>query len=249
MSQISEHADNHKADDILIPSSQWGEDVFVDAKLVEHNLLEIKNEIAPCKPRIIGVTKYFGLNAIVKGYEAGLRDFGESRAIDAIRKIDMLQDEIRQNSKFHFIGHLQTNKAEKVVEYFDYIHSVDSLKLAKVISRVACSLNKREKILLQVNNANEEQKFGYDKEQLKQEFAEILSLDNIDVVGLMNMAPFGASEVELEKLFKELREFRDDLEKQFNVSLPELSMGMSNDYRVAVKEGATMIRIGRKLFN
>ena len=133
MSQISEHADNHKADDILIPSSQWGEDVFVDAKLVEHNLLEIKNKIAPCKPRIIGVTKYFGLNAIVKGYEAGLRDFGESRAIDAIRKIDSLSEEIRQNAKFHFIGHLQTNKAEKVVEYFDYIHSVDSLKLAKVI--------------------------------------------------------------------------------------------------------------------
>ena len=249
MSQISEHADNHKADDILIPSSQWGEDVFVDAKLVEHNLLEIKNEIAPCKPRIIGVTKYFGLNAIVKGYEAGLRDFGESRAIDAIRKIDLLSEEIRQNAKFHFIGHLQTNKAEKVVEYFDYIHSVDSLKLAKVISRVACSLNKREKILLQVNNANEEQKFGYDKEQLKQEFADILRLDNIDIVGLMNMAPFGASEAELAKLFSELREFRDDLEKLFDVSLPELSMGMSNDYQVAVKEGATMIRIGRKLFN
>ena len=249
MSQISEHADNHKADDILIPSSQWGEDVFVDAKLVEHNLLEIKNKIAPCKPRIIGVTKYFGLNAIVKGYEAGLRDFGESRAIDAIRKIDLLSEEIRQNAKFHFIGHLQTNKAEKVVEYFDYIHSVDSLKLAKVISRVACSLNKREKILLQVNNANEEQKFGYDKEQLKQEFADILRLDNIDIVGLMNMAPFGASEAELAKLFSELREFRDDLEKLFDVSLPELSMGMSNDYQVAVKEGATMIRIGRKLFN
>ena len=136
-----------------------------------------------------------------------------------------------------------------VVEYFDYIQSVDSLKLAKVISKAACRLNKREKVLLQVNNANEEQKFGYDKEQLKQEFADILRLDNVDIVGLMNMAPFGASEAELAKLFSELREFRDDLEKLFDVSLPELSMGMSNDYQVAVKEGATMIRIGRKLFN
>lgn len=247
MSHISEN--NHKTKEEFIPPCQWGGDVLVDDSVVRANLIEIENKIAPLKPRIIGVTKYFGINAIVKGYEAGLRDFAESRAIEAIQKIEALPQEIRENSNFHFIGHLQTNKAEKVVRYFDYIHSVDSLKLAKAISKAACLLNKREKVLLQVNNAKEEQKFGYTKEQLKTDLTEILNLNGIEIVGLMNMAPFGASEVELKELFSDLRKFRDELEKEFEIKLPELSMGMSNDYEIAVQEGATIIRIGRKLFN
>ena len=249
MSHISGDTDNHKAEENLIPSDRWGEDVLVDSGLVEHNLLEIRRKIAPCKPRIIGVTKYFGLSAIVKGYEAGLRNFGESRALDAVSKIEALPKSVREGSEFHFIGHLQTNKAEKVVEYFDYIHSVDSLKLAKVISNAACRLNKKEKVLLQVNNAKEEQKFGYDKNLLKSEFADLLNLEGIKIVGLMNMAPLGAEENELRFLFRELRELRDELELEFGIELKELSMGMSNDYHIAVEEGATMIRIGRKLFN
>lgn len=246
MSHISEN--NHKAEE-FIPSSQWGGDVLVDKDVVRANLIEIENKIAPLKPRIVGVTKYFGLNAIIKGYEAGLRDFGESRALEAIEKIEALPQEIRKNSNFHFIGHLQTNKAEKVVRYFDYIHSVDSLKLAKAISKAACLFNKRERVLLQVNNAKEEQKFGYTKEQLKQDLTEILNLNGIEVIGLMNMAPFGAADNELRGLFSDLREFRDELEREFRIKLPELSMGMSNDYEIAVQEGATIIRIGRKLFN
>ena len=174
MSHISEN--NHKTNEEFIPPCQWGEDVLVEESIVRANLIEIVNKIAPLKPRIVGVTKYFGLNAIIKGYEAGLRDFAESRALEAIEKIKSLPQEIRENSKFHFIGHLQTNKAEKVVEYFDYIHSVDSLKLAKAISKAACLINKREKVLLQVNNAQEEQKFGYTKEQLKNDLNEILKL-------------------------------------------------------------------------
>ena len=248
MSHTSGDTDNHKTGIDVIPSSRWGEEVFVDEKLVEHNLLEIKSKIAPYKPRIIGVTKYFGLNAIVQGYKAGLRDFGESRALDAVEKIKSLPEEIRKNSTFHFIGHLQTNKAEKVVEYFDYIHSVDSLKLARVISDVACRLNKREKVLLQVNNAEEIQKFGYAKSTLLNEINEILSLQGIEVVGLMNMAPFGATEDELRRLFNEMRELRDEIENKFGCRFSELSMGMSDDYQIAVEYGATMIRIGRKLF-
>ena len=143
---------------------------------------------------------------------------------------------------------MQTNKAEKVVEYFDYIHSVDSLKLAKVISKAACQLNKREKVLLQVNNAREEQKFGYEKEQLKTDLSQLLSLPSIEIVGLMNMAPLGASDDELRELFADLRQFRDELESEFDIQLPELSMGMSNDYELALEQGSTMVRIGRKLF-
>ena len=248
MSHISGDTDNHKKEEHSIPSSQWGNVICVDAKLVEHRLLEIENKIAPCKPRIIGVTKYFGLGAVVKGYEAGLRNFGESRAVDAVEKIKALPEEVRKGSKFHFIGHLQTNKVMKVVEYFDYIHSIDSLKLAKAVSNAACQLNKREKVLLQVNNAGEEQKFGYEKEKLKLDLEEILQLENIEVVGLMNMAPLGAEEEELRRLFRDLRLYRDELRSEFGVELSELSMGMSDDYTIAVQEGATMIRIGRKLF-
>ena len=248
MSQNSEQAGNHKDTADLIPSSLWGEDVSIDAKLVKSNLLEIENKIAPCKPRIMGVTKYYGLSSMIKGYEAGLRNFGESRALDAIEKLKLLPQEIKQNSEFHFIGHLQTNKAERVVEYFDYIHSVDSLKLARVISDSACRLNKREKILLQVNNAEEEQKFGYSVGQLRADLPELIKLEGIEICGLMNMAPLGASTETLHKVFRELRELRDELQDNFKIELPELSMGMSDDYEIAVKEGATIIRIGRKLF-
>ena len=232
----------------LIPSSRWGENVSVDSELVKRNLLDIQNKIVPCKPTIIGVTKYFGLDAVVNGYKAGLRDFGESRAQDAIEKIKSLPEEIRKNSTFHFIGHLQSNKAEKVVEYFDCIHSIDSLKLAIAVSKAACHLNKREKVFLQVNNAGEEQKSGYTKEQLREDFSQIIKLESIDVVGLMNMAPLGAEREELHNLFGDLRKFRDELQDEFGVELKELSMGMSNDYEIAVQEGSTIIRIGRKLF-
>ena len=248
MSQTGEHTDNHKTVEGLIPSNRWGEDVLIDEKLVRDNLLDVQKDIAPYKPRIIAVTKYYGLQAIVTGYKAGLRDFGESRVLEAVQKIQELPEEVKRNSTFHFIGHLQTNKAEKAVEYFEYIHSVDSLKLAREISKSACRLNKRVKILLQVNNSGEEQKFGYSKQQLKEDISEILKLEALDVCGLMNMAPTDASENELEMLFADVREFRDELEAEFNISLPELSMGMTNDYLFAVHQGATMIRLGRKLF-
>lgn len=233
---------------MLIPSGCWGEDIAIDCSLVKSNLSTIKEKIAHYNVKIIAVTKYFGLKAIEAGYEAGIRDFAESRAVESIRKIEQLPSEIRTNSTFHFIGHLQSNKAEKVVKHFDIIHSVDSLKIASAISKAACSLNKREKILLQINNAGEEQKSGYSKEQLRAELGDILSLEGLDVVGLMNMAPLNAKPEELNRLFSDVCAFRNELEREFKISLPELSMGMSDDYEFAVRNGATMIRIGRKLF-
>lgn len=233
---------------MLIPSGSWGEDIAIDSSLVKLNLSKIQENIAHYNVKIIAVTKYFGLKAIMAGYEAGIRDFAESRAIESIEKIKQLPEEIKEKSTFHFIGHLQSNKADKVVKYFDVIHSVDSLKIASAISKSACSLNKREKILLQINNAGEEQKSGYSKEQLRFELKDLLSLEGLEIVGLMNMAPLGASEDELNFLFSDIKKFRDELEKESKISLPELSMGMSDDYKVAVKNGATMVRIGRKLF-
>lgn len=215
---------------------------------VRANLLQIQEDIAPYKPNIIAVTKYFDENAMVEAYNAGMRDFAESRAIEAVEKINNLPTEIRNNSNFHFIGHLQTNKVKKVVQNFDYIHSVDSLKLAKAISDEAQAIGKIQKILLQVNNANEEQKFGFSKEEIFEEFPKIKALSSIEIVGIMNMAPLGASEDELDKLFTDVYNIKKELEKEFNCELKELSMGMSQDYKVAVRHGSTMLRIGRKLF-
>ena len=215
---------------------------------VRENLLQIQEDIAPYKPNIIAVTKYFDENAIIEAYNAGLRDFAESRVIEAVEKINNLPAEIRNNSKFHFIGHLQTNKVKKVLPTFDYIHSVDSLKLAKVISDEALVLRKVQNVFLQVNNANEEQKFGLSKKDIFEVFPQVKALPSINIVGIMNMAPLGASDDELNRLFEDVLNIKNELEQKFNCELKELSMGMSQDYKVAVRHGATMVRLGRKLF-
>lgn len=215
---------------------------------VKANLLRIQEEIAPYKPNIIAVTKYFGTDAVIAAYEAGLRDFGESRALEAIDKINQLPEGIRENSHFHFIGHLQGNKVKKVIKYFEFIHSVDSLKLAQHISSEALSEGKVQKIFLQLNVAGEEQKFGYSKDALMKDFEEIQKLDGVEIVGLMCMTPLNASDDELEKLFNEASETKTLLEKTYGCKLSELSMGMSQDYKIAAKYGATRLRIGRKLF-
>ena len=215
---------------------------------VKENLLQIQEDIVPYKPNIIAVTKYFDESAIVEAYKAGLRDFAESRVIEAIDKINKLSDEIRSNSKFHFIGHLQTNKVKKVVANFDVIHSVDSIKLAETISEEAQKIGKVQDILIEVNFANEEQKFGISKEEIFDFFEKAKKLPNINVKGLMSMAPLGAEEKELDALYADVANTKQELEKMYNCELPELSMGMSQDYQVAARHGATMLRIGRKLF-
>ena len=216
--------------------------------IVRKNLLQIQEDIAPCKPNIIAVTKYFDKQAIIFAYEAGLRDFAEARINDAIEKIEALPDEIRNNSKFHFIGHLQTNKVAKVIKYFDFIHSVDSLHLAEKISQEAEKIDKVQQIFLEVNFANEEQKFGFSKDELRKDFAEILKLKNLKVLGLMSMSPLGADEEFLRKLFSEVKKVQQGLAIDFGIELAETSMGMSQDYKIAAECGATKVRIGRKLF-
>ena len=215
---------------------------------IKKNLLQIQEDIAPYRPNIIAVTKYFDENAIIEAYNAGLRNFGESRVIEASEKINNLPQEIRKNSTFHFIGHLQTNKVKKAIEIFDYIHSVDSVKLAEKISEEAGKIGKIQKILIQINNAGEEQKFGLSKDEVFEVFAKIITMKNLEVKGVMNMAPLGAPDDELTKLFREIREIRDNLEKKFDCKLNDISMGMSQDYKIAAREGSTMLRIGRKLF-
>lgn len=215
---------------------------------VKERLLQIRQEIAPSQPRIIAITKYFDENRLIEAYEAGLRDFGENRVQDALEKFSKLPKEIIETSIFHLVGHLQTNKVKKAVGNFDYIHSVDSLKLLEAIDTAAKSKGIIQKVLIQVNNANEVQKYGLSIDKVVDLFSKICGYTNCNVVGLMNIAPLEVSEAELSKLFGQMRDLKAELEKTFNLELSELSMGMSNDYKIAVKNGSTMLRIGRKLF-
>lgn len=206
------------------------------------NLEKILKDIKNYSPRIIAVTKYYGTEKMIEAYNAGLRDFAESKAVEATEKINKIDDTIKSQSIYHFIGHLQTNKVKYVVGNFEYIHSVDSLKLAKCIDLEANKSGIKQKILIQVNNALEPQKFGVAPCELENLISEISQLKSLELVGLMNIAPLIDDEAQLHKLFKNMRE----LKEKFNLS--ELSMGMSHDYKIALEEGATMIRLGRILF-
>lgn len=216
---------------------------------VKENILEIRRDIAPYTPNIIAVTKYFDESKIIEAYEAGLRDFGEAKVIEAIEKIQKLPQEIQKNASFHLIGHLQSNKVKKAVGNFNSIDSVDSLRLAELISDEALAKSIKQKVLLQINNANEIQKFGFSKEEVLKDFGSIKNLKGIEVVGLMNMAPLGLEKEALIDLFKDIVKLKDELNSKYDCELKEISMGMSGDYKEALVAGATTIRIGRRLFS
>lgn len=216
---------------------------------IKRNLLQIKQKIEPYTPNIIAVTKYFDHTAIIESYNAGIRDFGENRVLDAVAKIELLDDEIRQNSRFHLIGHLQKNKVKKAVGNFDLIQSVDTLELAQAIDAEAVKKEIKQKVLIQINNAKEPQKSGFYPEEILEVFGDLLKLQNIEIKGLMNMAPMIEDREEILRLFKEIAELKMQLENKFQIQLDELSMGMSGDYELAAQAGATIIRIGRVLFN
>ena len=209
---------------------------------VKDNLDGILEDIKGYKPTIIAVTKYYDIEKMIEAFNAGLRNFAESKAQDAVEKINNIDDTTKSQSIYHFIGHLQTNKVKYVVGNFDYIHSVDSLKIAQCINQEANKQGIKQKILIQVNNAKEPQKFGIYPEQLDNLIEEISKLNSVELKGLMNIAPYTDNNEELQKLFSNMK----DLKEKYN--LKELSMGMSHDYKIALENGATMIRLGRILF-
>ena len=206
------------------------------------NLEVIKENIKGYNPKIVAVTKYYSAEHLVEAWRVGLRDFGESRVIESVEKINSLDDEIRLSSNYHFIGHLQRNKAKKAAGVFSLIQSVESEELLNELSTIARSKGIIQKILIQVNNSFEETKTGIAPSQLDKFLDIAQNTANIEVQGLMTMAPLGADELTLGRLFSEMRKLKE------KHSLQELSMGMSDDYKIAVQEGATIIRIGRALF-
>ena len=199
--------------------------------------------------RVIAVTKYVDESKMIEAFNAGIRDFAESKIQDFLRKFENLPDEVKNQVTWHFIGHLQTNKIKKVISLFDYIHSVDSLRLAEEISEQAFAGGIEQKILLQINNAEEETKFGFNTTEIKEVFEKIIGLKSLKVVGLMSMAPYTEDSELLHKLFREIKQLKDYLENKYSYPMHELSMGMSNDYKIAVEEGSTLIRLGSLIFS
>ena len=191
---------------------------------------------------LVGATKYGDIDDLKELYSNGVFNFGENRVDAFLNKYEALKD---LDIKWHFIGHLQRNKAHLVLDKIDYLHSLDSLELAKTINKYRLSpLN----CFVEVSINLEENKNGVPYYEVKDFIKECLKYPNVNIVGLMMMAVANSSEESLHQQFRKLKELKDDLEKELNISLPYLSMGMSDDYKVAIEEGATHIRLGRVLF-
>ncbi len=188
---------------------------------------------------LLAVSKGQSDNKIRNLVSKGQLDFGESRLQDALPKLNALKD---LNIKWHFIGSLQANKVRPAVKAFEVIHSIDSTKLVKRVSRIAGEEGKKPQLMLQVKFREDPQKFGFNSENLMNDWDEIIQLPNVDVIGLMTISPISLDLKERKNLFRECRSLADKLQ------LKECSMGMSGDWEEAVEAGATWIRLGSLLF-
>ncbi|MDP3259376.1 MAG: YggS family pyridoxal phosphate-dependent enzyme [Thermodesulfovibrionales bacterium] len=198
--------------------------------------------------KLIAVTKTISIQQIKEAIDAGLRIFGESKVQEAREKIQNSRFKIQNsNIEWHLIGHLQKNKAKTAVELFEMIHSVDSLELAEIADKHAEKAGKIQKILLQVKLSDEISKYGILKDNLFELVSEISEMKNLRIEGLMTIPPFFENPENARPYFSELRALRDKAEIM-GFNLPELSMGMTNDFEVAIEEGATMVRIGTAIF-
>lgn len=221
---------------------------------IRENILELKKDIEKYSPNpervlLLPTTKYVDAYGILEVVKAGCRVLGENRVQALEEKRNILNDLGETDIEWHFIGNLQKNKVKYIASYIQMIHSVNKISLAKEIDKRAKENNRRIKVLLEVNISNEESKEGYSIERLRQELPELLKFENIDICGLMTMAPFTKNEKEIKKVFSDLKKLKDELNKtHFNGDLTELSMGMTNDYKIALLEGATILRVGSKIF-
>jgi PLP dependent protein len=197
--------------------------------------------------RLVAVSKTVAADIVREAIEAGVTVLGENYVQEARDKFKAL---VQYPVSWHFIGHLQSNKAKYAVRLFDLIHSVDSLKLARELDKQAAKVDKVQQILVQVNISGEDTKSGISADEAPGLIAEIGRLKNIDVKGLMTMPPYFYQPEKVRPFFAALRELRDRIKAQSppNVSLEELSMGMTGDFEVAIKEGATLVRIGTAIF-
>ena len=193
---------------------------------------------------LVAITKTHPADKVREAIEAGQTLFGESRVQEARAKIP----ELPSNLRWHFVGHLQKNKIRHALPLFEMIHSVDSLELAQDMNRIAEEDGLHPRVLLEVNMAGEGSKFGFSSEKLRDQMEELLALPRLSILGLMTIPPFAEEAEESRKYFVQLRELRDRLQTEFRVDLAQLSMGMTQDFPVAIEEGATLVRVGTAIF-
>jgi pyridoxal phosphate enzyme (YggS family) len=212
---------------------------------IAQRIQQIRQQLPP-HVRIIAVTKQVSVAAMREAYEAGIRDFGENRLQEATPKQAQLED--LPDICWHFIGHLQSNKAKKALEQFQWIHSVDSLPLAQRLDRLAADLPSPPHICLQVKILKDPTKYGWEVSQLLAALPQLERCNHLKIQGLMSILPLGLKEEQILAAFESTRQLAREIAQQSRLSLPELSMGMSDDYLLAVPAGATMVRLGRIIF-
>ena len=199
---------------------------------------------SPDEVELVAVSKTFGPDAVAEAAACGLSVFGENRVQEAAAKIPAGPGHLR----WHLVGHLQRNKAAYAVELFDLIHSVDSVRLLEALDRAADALGKTQRVLVEVNVAGEASKFGVAPEDLPALLVEARRLSRIELAGLMCIPPPVEDLERARPHFRRLRELRDRCTEEQGLLLPELSMGMSHDFEVAIEEGATLVRVGSAIF-
>lgn len=216
------------------------------------NIKEIINEIKselPQSTRLVAVSKFHPAEAISEAYDGGQRIFGESKVQELEEKYKVLPKDI----EWHFIGHLQTNKVKYIAPYISMIHAVDSYKLLCEINKQAQKANRVIKCLLEIHIAKEDSKYGFSFESCRQmlDTEDWKGLENVSVCGVMGMATFTDDDAEIRNEFKSLHDFFTELKNSYfsnDDNFREISMGMSDDYPIAIEEGSTMIRVGSKIF-
>ena len=226
----------------------------LELKNISQNISKIRATI-PMGVTLVCVSKFHPAEAIMEAYDCGERDFGESRVQELLPKYEALPKDIR----WHFIGHLQTNKVKQIVPFVHMIHSVDSLRLLETINREAEKIGRRVKVLLEVHVAKEETKSGFTPEEFLSLNTQLSTLNNVEVCGVMGMATNTDDQTEWRRCFREIKSLASSLIASSPISYseashssqsehPQISMGMSDDYRVAIEEGSTMVRIGSTIF-
>ncbi|MEO0014352.1 MAG: hypothetical protein RLZZ535_2741 [Cyanobacteriota bacterium] len=214
---------------------------------ISQKIALIRQEI-PQNVELIAITKQVSTEAMREAYEAGIRNFGENRLQEALLKQEQLKD--LTDVDWHFIGHIQKNKAKKVLQNFAWIHSVDSLSLAQRMNSLAAELNLMPKVFLQVKVLSDPNKYGWEIDNLLQDLELLNQSERLNIQGLMTILPLGLSSVEILKAFEKVAELSTIIRQKnyTNLTMTELSMGMSGDYQLAIQAGASKIRLGRTIF-
>jgi pyridoxal phosphate enzyme (YggS family) len=220
---------------------------------IAENLQRVRNQIADAATKsrrsagdvqLVAITKTNPAEKVREAIEAGQTLFGESRVQEARAKVP----DLPSTARWHFVGHLQKNKIRHALPLFEMFHSIDSLALAQEMNRIAGEEGLHPRVLLEINVAGEGSKFGFAPDKLRQQMEQLLELPGLSILGLMTIPPLSEEADASRKYFVQLRELRDRLEPEFRVDLSQLSMGMTNDFPIAIEEGATLVRVGTAVF-